>query len=73
MKLILSMLLLIPSLTIAAEWKISHEIQTEKYRKVCIYINKAGELKSVEQAKSQYCRTYHNSALSSVSSPVSGV
>lgn len=58
MKLILSMLLLIPSLTIAAEWKISHEIQTEKHRKVCVYINSNGDMKSVESASSVYCRTY---------------
>lgn len=58
MKLILSMLLLIPSLTIAAEWKLSHEVQTEKHRKVCVYINSNGEMKSIDQASSVYCRSF---------------
>jgi len=41
----------------ASQWKLSHEVELSKTRKLCVYI-KDGSTKSIEQAKNQYCRTY---------------
>lgn len=46
------------SQTLAAQWKLSHEVEISDTRKVCVYTDKAGNTKQVEQAKTQYCRTY---------------
>lgn len=68
------LMLSVSSLANAAQWKLSHEINTSETRKVCVYTDKQGNTKSVEvsplgmnkvhrlrqveQSKNQYCRTY---------------
>lgn len=42
---------------LASQWKLSYEMGISDTRKVCVY-EKDGLTKQVEQAKSQYCRTY---------------
>lgn len=59
-KLTLSTILMlsISSLANAAQWKLSHEINTSETRKVCVYVDKEGNTRQVEQSQGQYCRTY---------------
>lgn len=42
----------------AAQWKLSHEVNTSETRKVCVYEDKEGNTRQVEQSQGQYCRTY---------------
>lgn len=49
-KLTLSTILLlsVPTLANAAQWKLSHEINTSETRKVCVYTDKQDNTKTVE-------------------------
>ena len=57
-KFLIILLFFVAPPALASQWKLSHEVPTSDTRKLCVYQDKEGNTKSIEQAKSQYCRTY---------------
>lgn len=52
--------LLFSSNAFSAQWKLSHEVESGKFNKLCVYaaMNGSAEVMTVEKAKGEICRIY---------------